>query len=301
MANVSNSNVLVPLSKQKKLAATAACILLLVGIAMTGAGFPVIQIPILTKMHAEKSFTLITLIATIATAVMNPVGTKLGDMMGKRSIIILAAILSLAATAFLAVTNSYIVFLIARTVLGLSQGAIVAAPYIIVREINEPAQVPKYMGILASGMAVGTLLSGFLTGILVDKQMYGFAIISYAIPVILAAILLALVFPNIKSPFNTKFDVPGAALIASFITSFLLALNFVGKIRSGEMSLAVTLLLFAVVCLKTQNTAACCWLAGWHISTMPRLSTTAPWPLQAFSMGPAPKRAPYKSRGRSLL
>ncbi len=68
--------------------------------------------------------------------------------------------------------TSILPFAIFRLLLGAAQGAFTAAPYILMREINESKDVPKAMGYLASAIAVGKFWRGNL--IRGDLQMQVF-------------------------------------------------------------------------------------------------------------------------------
>ena len=64
----------------------------------------------------------------------------------------------------MSLVHSILPFAIFRLLLGAAQGAFTAAPYILMREINESKDVPKAMGYLASAIAVGSFGGGILLG-----------------------------------------------------------------------------------------------------------------------------------------
>jgi len=121
-------------------------------------------------------------------------------------------------------------------ILALLQGACLAAPYIIAREINTAKEVPKFMGMLASGISLGTLSGGFLTGLFVDKGLLPMAMLVYAIPTSLAAVLVFIGLPNKKGHSSGKFDILGAILMSATIVCLLLGINMIGKISQGTAS-----------------------------------------------------------------
>ena len=111
--------------------------------------FFVIQGPILAEMHASQYYSLLTIFASLGLAIMTPIGGKLGDLFGRRNIVVISGIICAACGIGMSLVHSILPFAIFRLLLGAAQGAFTAAPYILMREINESKDVPKAMGYLA--------------------------------------------------------------------------------------------------------------------------------------------------------
>lgn len=62
--------------------------------------------------------------------------------------------------------------MILRLLIGFTQGAFTAAPYIIAGLINERKDVPKAMGMLATAIAVGGFGGSIIAGILTDMGLF---------------------------------------------------------------------------------------------------------------------------------
>ena len=99
---------------------------------------------------------------------MTPVGAKLGDIVGRKNILVFAPLVCVLCTVGMAFIRSLVPFMICRLLLGFAQGAYTATPYILVSLINERKDVPKAMGLLATSIAVGTFVGGLISGALAD-------------------------------------------------------------------------------------------------------------------------------------
>ena len=98
--------------------------------------------------------------------------------------------------------------------------------YILVREINEPKDVPKAMGLLSSSIAVGGFVGSIIAGILTDMGFLNIAIMFPAIPLIIGVLLIGMNLPNKKQEGKVNVDVPGIVALTIALSGILLALNY---------------------------------------------------------------------------
>ena len=224
------TNVAIPLSKSKKNLVQLGCICLMLSIAMFGLALATLQAPILTKMNAMSYFSLVVIFSSLGLSIMTPIGGKLGDLIGRRNIVILSGTICAICGIGLGLAKTIVPFMILRLLLGAAQGAFVAAPYILVREINESKDVPKAMGYLASSIAIGGFGGSIIAGILTDRGLLNVAIMFPAIPLIIGIVLIAANLPNIKREGKVTIDVPGIIALAATLSGILLALNYGPKI-----------------------------------------------------------------------
>ena len=160
------TNVAIPLPKAKKNMVQLGCICLMLSIAMFGLSLATLQAPVLEEMNAMNYFSLLTIFSSLGLAIMTPIGGKLGDLLGRRNIVIISGTICAVCGIGMGFVRALIPFMILRLLLGAAQGAFTAAPYILVREINEPKDVPKAMGLLSSSIAVGGFVGSIIAGIL---------------------------------------------------------------------------------------------------------------------------------------
>lgn len=242
----------------KKTAVTIGGICLMLSIAVFGVGFFVIQGVILEEMNASEYYSLLTVFASLGLAVMTPIGGKLGDLFGRRNLILVSGLICAACGIGMAFIRSAIPFILLRLVLSASQGAFTAAPYILMREINEPEDVPKAMGLLASAVAVGGFAGGILLGALADMGLLTLAILVPVIPLLLGVFLIAVSIPNQKTAGNVVIDIPGILCLAVLLSAFCLAANYgpvIGwsdiRILSGLLITIIALIIF----IRVENRA----------------------------------------------
>ena len=224
------STVAIPLSKTKKTLVTIGCICLMLSISFFGLSLAVIQGPLLETMNGMQYFSTLTIFASLGLAILTPIGGKLGDLFGRRNIIVIAGIVGTICGIGMGIVNTVVPFMILRLILGAAQGAFTAAPYILIREIYEPKDVPKRMGLLSSSIAVGGFVGSVIAGILTDAGLLKLGIVFPVIPLIIGVLLIGFNLPNKKREEKAVIDVPGVILLALFLTSLLLSLNYAPKI-----------------------------------------------------------------------
>ena len=208
--------VAIPLPKAKKNLVQIGCICMMLSVAMYGLVFATLTAPILEKVDAMGYVGLFSIVGAIGVSIMTPIGGKLGDLIGRRNIVVIPGIICALAGFAFAFVRSLIPLMILRLIVSLAQGAFTAAPYIIAGLINERKDVPKAMGMLATAIAVGGFGGSIIAGILTDMGLLTVAILMPAIPLILGIVLIGMNMPNQKREGKVTIDVPGMiALIVS--------------------------------------------------------------------------------------
>ena len=218
--------VAIPLPKGKKNAVQLGCICMMLSVAMYGLVFATLTSPILKSVDAMGYVGLFSTLGAIGVSIMTPIGGKLGDLIGRRNIVVIPGIICAVAGFGFAFVRSLIPLMILRLIVSLAQGAFTAAPYIIAGLINERKDVPKAMGMLATAVAVGGFGGSIIAGVLTDMGLLTVAIIMPAIPLILGIVLIGLNMPNQKRQGKVVIDVKGMVALIVALAGILLALNF---------------------------------------------------------------------------
>lgn len=222
-------SVAIALPKNKKIAVQAGCVFLMMSIAMFGLSLSVLQGPILTKMNAMNYFSLLTICSSLGLTIMTPIGGKLGDLFGRRNVVVVSSIIASICGIGMVVVQTATPFIVLRLLLGAAQGAFTAAPYIITQEINERKDLPKAMGILASSVSIGGFVGSIIAGALADANLLGLAIAFPVVPLVIGMLLVGFNMPNKKRETKPVIDVPGIIVLSIFISAFTLSLNFGAK------------------------------------------------------------------------
>ena len=234
------STALIPLPKGKKALVSFGAILLTVAVACYGLALMNLITPILERLNAMGFAGLVGLCISLGITVMSPIGGKLGDIFGRKAVVVVAGLVNLVCGIGIALAGNILLLLICCFGVGLSQGAYVSAPYIIMGLINDRPKVPKAMGYLTMALSIGGTAGSILGGILSDMGMLNAAILFPAVPLALGIVLIGLCYPNDKSSAKVSIDYKGIVLMALSMPAITLSL-------SGPTTLGWSLGLSAVV------------------------------------------------------
>ena len=229
MSNI-QSTAAIQLPKAKKNMVQLGCVCLMLSIAMFGLSLSTLQAPILEEMNAMSYFSLLTVFSSLGLSIMTPIGGKLGDLFGRRNVVVISGLICAICGIGMAFVRSILPFMILRLLLGAAQGAFTAAPFILAREINEAKDVPKAMGLLSSSVAVGGLAGSMIAGMLTDAGLLNVAIMFPAVPLLIGVALIGLNLPNKKREGKVNIDVPGIIALAVALSGILLPLNYGPKV-----------------------------------------------------------------------
>lgn len=221
--------VAIPLPKGKKNAVQIGCICMMLSVAMYGLVFATLTSPILESVNAMGYVSLFSIFAGMGVSIMTPIGGKLGDLIGRRNIVVIPGIICAVCGIAFAFVRSLVPLMILRLLIGFT-----AAPYIIAGLINERKDVPKAMGMLATAIAVGGFGGSIIAGILTDMGLLKVAILMPAVPLILGVVLIGLNMPNVKREGKVSIDIPGIIALVVALAGILLALNFGSSIGWGN-------------------------------------------------------------------
>lgn len=225
MANETGTAV-IQLPKGKKALVQLGAICLTVSIACYGLALSTLITPILSGMNAMGYVGLFSIFSSLGITIMTPIGGKLGDIFGRKRIVVVAGIICVLCGVGIAFAPNLPLLMIYRFGVGFAQGAFMAAPYIIVGVINEKKDVPKAMGLLAMALSIGGFGGSIIAGILTDMGLLTAAILFPAIPLIAGIVLIGLFYPNDKSAAKQKIDTAGILLLVAALCGILLPLNY---------------------------------------------------------------------------
>ena len=249
------SNAIIPLPRGKKNLVQLGSIMLTVAVACYGLALMNLVPPILQRLDGMAYAGLVGLCISLGITLMSPIGGKLGDIFGRKAVVIIAGLVNLICGIGIAFSTNVFVLLICCFGVGFGQGAYVSAPYIIVGLINEKKNVPKAMGYLTMALAIGGTGGSILAGILSDMGMLTAAILFPAVPLVLGILLIGLCYPNDKSGKQVSIDYKGIILMAVALPSLTLSLSGSTLGWSTIVTAVVFIVgvIFAVILLKHES------------------------------------------------
>jgi MFS family permease len=149
----------------------------------------------------------------LSAAVCTPVLGRLGDMFGKRRMLVVALVLFAAGSVVSALGSSLGVVVAGRVLQG-AGGGIFPLCFGIVRDEFPPERVRSSIGLISATAGIGGGLGLVVGGLLVDHATYHWIFWTGAAVAALAAVAAELLIP--ESPVRTpgRVDLRGAAILA---------------------------------------------------------------------------------------
>jgi EmrB/QacA subfamily drug resistance transporter len=160
----------------------------------------------------------------LSASVLTPIFAKLGDMMGKRRILIVVMGLLLVGTLVAALAPNLGVLIAARVLQG-AAGAVLPLSIGIVRDELPKDRVSAVIGILSAIFGIGAGIGIVAAGPIVQNLDYHWL---FWLPLVLVVVgFLGIVFGMPESPIRTpgKLDLLGTTILSIGLVSLLLAIS----------------------------------------------------------------------------
>ncbi|KAK1180135.1 MFS transporter [Streptomyces sp. NBS 14/10] len=195
-----------------------------------------------TYLDASPSDATWAVTATLlAAAVATPVVGRLGDMFGKRRMLLLSLVLLVAGSVVCALSESLVPMIVGRTLQGLA-AAVVPLGISIMRDELPPERLAGSTALMSASLGVGGALGLPTAAFIADR--YDWHVLFWASAALAAAALAAVatVVPESKVRTGGRFDLVGSLGLSAGLVSLLLA---VSKGADWGWTSATTLGLFA--------------------------------------------------------
>jgi EmrB/QacA subfamily drug resistance transporter len=223
---------------------------------------------IISQLHGLELYSWVTTAYLLSSTVMVPVWGKLGDLYGRKPVLLagiglflLGSWLSGLAGEFgnLPVLGGGMVQLVVfRAVQGLGGGALFTTAFAIIADLFPPRERGKFAGLFGGvfglASAIGPLLGGYFTDhgtiSLGGHTIEGWRWVFYLnLPVGLVALFMVIAkMPKLSHASKGSIDYLGAVLIVAACVPLLLALTFGGQKYAWDSSVVLGLLAMFVVC-----------------------------------------------------
>ncbi|CAB4741365.1 MAG: MFS transporter [Actinobacteria bacterium] len=221
----------------------------LIVLAMIALGFSLQQslvVPALTTIQRDlgASETATTWLVTgflLSSSVATPIIGRLGDMFGRKRVLLLSLAVLAAGTALAGVATSIGVLVAARILQGLA-GAIVPLSFGIVRDEMPAHRVPGSIGIISALLAVGAALGIVFSGPIVTSLGVTWLFwlpMATLVPTIIATVRY---IPRSDTGAREPIDILGGLLLTAWLVCLLVA---VSQAASWGWAGRRTLVLFA--------------------------------------------------------
>jgi predicted MFS family arabinose efflux permease len=181
------------------------------------------QFPQLMGVSASTAAWLVTA-TLVAGAVSAPVLGRLGDMFGKRRMLLVSLVLILVGSVLGAVAPNILVLLVARVLQGVSFG-VIALGMSLMRDILPPEKVGSGVGLMSSSLGVGGAVGLPLTGIVVQHASWRWLFAGAAVVALVQIVVVSRMVPESHVRTGGRFDAVGSAGITVALVCLLLGIS----------------------------------------------------------------------------
>ncbi len=207
-----------------RLAVTVLCAAGIVVALMQTIIVPLIpQLPSL--LHAAPANTSWALTITLLMgAVITPIGGRLGDMYGKRLMLVSSMGMVAAGSVVCALSTSLPPFLVGRALQGLGFGTI-ALGISVMRDIVPPRHLGASVGTMSASLGIGGALGLPFAAAIAQHVSWHALFWACAAAALIGGIGIALTVPSSPTRTGGRFDTIGAIGLATMLTCLLLPLS----------------------------------------------------------------------------
>ena len=232
---------------------------------IVGTAMPVI----ISQLHGLELYSWVTTAYLLSSTVMVPIWGKLGDLHGRKAVLIWGICLFLVGSWLSGLAGEFgdlpvlgggmtqlIVF---RAIQGLGGGALFTTAFAIIADLFPPRERGKFAGVFGSvfglASAIGPLIGGYFTDhgtvTLAGHVVAGWRWVFYLnLPLSALALFMVIAkMPKLSHATKGKIDYLGAILIVTACVPLLLALTFGGQ--QYAWSSPIVLGLFAIFAVAT--------------------------------------------------
>jgi EmrB/QacA subfamily drug resistance transporter len=187
----------------------------------------------------------------LASTVTVPLYGKLGDVYGRKPLIMFAIVVFVAGSALCGIAQNMTQLVIFRGVQGVGAGGLIPLAIAVVGAIIPPRDRGRYQGLIGAVFGAASILGPAVGGFIVDNTTWRW-IFYVNVPVGAAALgVIAATMPRRAAHADRSIDWVGAALLALSSTSLLLGLVWGGRQypwSSGHVvgSLVAAVIVFAL-------------------------------------------------------
>lgn len=172
----------------------------------------------------------------IASTIAAPAYGRLGDLFGRRLMMIIALAIFMAASTLCATAPSFNMLLTARVLQGLGGGGLMTLAQALIGEFVPSRERGSYQGYLSANIVAGTAFGPVAAGFLTGHFGWHAIFLSY-IPLGVLAIALVARLPRGDAPGGrgASFDMTGLVLLATFIVPLLMAVSTFQRMELAMM------------------------------------------------------------------
>ena len=177
------------------------------------------------KLHGFSSYAWVGTAYILTSTIATPILGKLGDLYGRRRIILSAIVVFLAGSLLCGLAHNMTELIVARGVQGLGGGGIQALTFAILGDLVSPRERGRYMGLYTGIFAAAAVVGPLVGGWMIDNFAWQW-IFLFNVPI--AAVAFSAIYSVLRVPFtrrHARVDFLGAALLSATLSALILGLD----------------------------------------------------------------------------
>jgi EmrB/QacA subfamily drug resistance transporter len=184
---------------------------------------------IVGTLHGVNHLSWVVTAYVLASTVTTPLYGKLGDMYGRKRLLVLAIVIFLAGSALSGLAASMDQLIVFRAIQGLGAGGLLVGAIATLGDMVSPRERGQYMGYMMAAMMVAMVAGPLVGGYITDSLSWRW-IFYINMPVGGAALLyLAATLHMPRRKVQHKIDYLGAGLLAVAVTAIVLLTTWGGS------------------------------------------------------------------------
>jgi EmrB/QacA subfamily drug resistance transporter len=185
----------------------------------------------------------------IANTIAAPAYGRLGDLFGRREMMLAALSVFMAASVLCAFSTSLSMLIGARVLQGLGGGGLMTLAQALLGENVPPRSRGSYQGYLSACIVAGSTFAPVAGGLLTEAWGWQSVFLAY-LPLCAVAMLLVLRLPpGVRSQGRATFDLTGLLLLTGFIVPLLLAMSRLQRLDPAAVPMILALVAIAAAAL----------------------------------------------------
>lgn len=192
-------------------------------------GFGVALPRIAADLNGMPLYSWAISLPALASAFVTLTFGKLSDMCGRRILLLVSLTLYLIGAILAAVSETFIFFIAARTIMSLGQGALPPLTFSVVGDLYPPAERSKWSGLLQIPAGIAAVVVPTFVGILTDKLSWRYFFWISVLLVLICGVFVLIGIPSLSKRTAHRIDFSGTCLLAVASSAMILAFSWAGN------------------------------------------------------------------------